>query len=101
MDARKRLVIISTNTEFGNVSIFLLKFKNITLRTILSTLVSHIKKVPIWLPLILILLSNDVHLNPGPHIQNNFFNFMSSNVNSLAKDNFQRVSLIEAHNSAN
>ena len=49
--------------------------------------------------MILIQLSNDVQLNPGPHFQNNFFNFMSWNVNSLAKDNFQRVNLIEAHNS--
>ena len=56
------------------------------------------KNVPLWLPTILILLSNDVHLNPGPHFQNNFFNFMSWNLNSLAKDNFQRIYLIEAHN---
>ena len=59
----------------------------------------YVKRVPRWLPIILILLSNDINLNPGPHFQNNLFNFMSWNVNSLAKDNFQRVSLIEAHNS--
>ena len=35
----------------------------------------------------LILLSNNVHFNPGPPVQNDFFNFMS--VNSLIKDNFQ------------
>ena len=51
----------------------------------------------------LILLSNDIHLNPGPHFQNHLFNvmschFMSWNLNSLAKDNFQRIRLIEAHN---
>ena len=57
------------------------------------------KKAPHWLSIILILLSNDVQLNPGPQFQNNFFNFMSWNVNSLAKENFQRVRLIEAHNS--
>ena len=45
-----------------------------------------------------LLLSNDVNLNPGPHFQNNFFDFMIWNVNSLAKDNFQHVRLIEAHN---
>ena len=56
------------------------------------------KNVPLSLPTILILLSNDIHLNPGPHFQNNFFNFMSWNLNSLAKDKFQRVRLIEAHN---
>ena len=52
------------------------------------------------LPIILIIFSNDVNLNPGPgtHSQNNLFNFMSWNV-SLAKDNFQRVRLIETHNS--
>ena len=44
-------------------------------------------------------MSNDVHLNPGPHFQNNVFNFMSWNTNSLAKGNFQRVRLIEAQNS--
>ena len=47
----------------------------------------------------MIYLSNDISKNPGPRFQNNFFNFMSWNLNSLAKDNFKRVSLIEAHNS--
>ena len=56
------------------------------------------KKVPLWLQIILILWSNDIHLNPGPHFQNHLFNLMSWNLNSLAKDNFQRIRLIEAHN---
>ena len=43
--------------------------------------------------------SNDNHLNPGPHYQNNFFNFMSGNQNSLAKDNIQCFQFIEAPNS--
>ena len=60
---------------------------------------SYIKRIPHWLPVFLIVISNDIHLNPGPHYQNNFFNFMSWNLNSLAKDNFQRVRLIEAQNS--
>ena len=47
-----------------------------------------------WLTIILIILSNDIHLNPGPSI-----NIMSWNVNSFAKEEFQRVRLIEAHNS--
>ena len=53
----------------------------------------------IWYFQLVIYLSNDISKNPGPHFQNNFFNFMSCNLNSLAKDNFHRVSLIEAHNS--
>ena len=62
---------------------------------------SYVERVPRCLPIILIILSNDVNLNPGPgsHSQNNLFNFMSWNVNSLAKDNFQRVRIIEAYNS--
>ena len=53
----------------------------------------------LWYFQLLIYLSNDISKNPGPQFQNNFLNFMSWNLNSLAKDNFQRVSLIEAHNS--
>ena len=60
---------------------------------------SYVKPVPHWLPIILIFLTNDVDLNPGPQFQNNFYNFMSWNVNSSGKYNFQRVCLIEAHNS--
>ena len=44
------------------------------------------------------MISNDIELNPGPHYRENFFSFMSWNLNSLAKDNFKRVGLIEAHN---
>ena len=60
---------------------------------------SYAKRVPHWLPIILIVISNDIHLNPGPHYQSNFFNVMSWNLNSLAKDNIHRFRLIEAHNS--
>ena len=52
-----------------------------------------------WVQTLLIILSNDVHQNPGPPFHNSFFSFMSWNVNSIAKDDFQRVHLIEAHNS--
>ena len=56
------------------------------------------KKVPLWVSLLLILLSNDIEMNPGPSYCENFFSFMNWNLNSLAKDNFQRVQSIEAHN---
>ena len=59
---------------------------------------SHIKNVPKWLPLILILLANDVEVNPGPH-EKDCFTFMNWNLNSLVKENFERVDLLEAHNS--
>ena len=67
-------------------------------------LVSTSMSIPcptLWYFQLVIYLSNDISKNPGPepHFQNNFLNFMSLNLNSLAKDNFHRVSLIEAHNS--
>ena len=52
----------------------------------------------VWLPLLLIILSNDIHRNPGPLTQTNFLKFMSWNLNSIVKNNFQRVQLLEAHN---
>ena len=58
---------------------------------------SFMKITPNWLTILLIILSNDVQLSPGPSPQN--FNFMTWNVNSIAKDNFERVGLIESHNS--
>ena len=72
---------------------------------ILSLLVLQIcchslrNNVPDWLPIILILLSNDIQLNPGPTSENELLKFMTWNLNSFAKDNFQRLNLIEAHNS--
>ena len=59
---------------------------------------SYARRVFHWLPIFLILISNDIELNPGPRYQKNLFNFMTWNLNSLAKDNFQRLNLIEAHN---
>ena len=49
------------------------------------------RNVPRWLPLIL--LANDIEMNPGPPLQNQFLSFMNWNLNSLV-----RVGLIEAHN---
>ena len=64
----------------------------------LSTLLS-IPCATLWYFQLVIYLSNDISKIPGPQFHNNFFNFMSWNLNSIAKDNFHRVSLIEAHNS--
>ena len=59
---------------------------------------SYFKIVPTWLSILLILLSHDIHLNPGLGYQNNFLNFMNWNLNSMSKNDFSRVRLIEAHN---
>ena len=53
---------------------------------------------PTWFTVIRIILSNDVETNPVDFV-NNFFTFCNWNLYSLAKDNFYRVKLLEAHNS--
>ena len=57
-----------------------------------------IKHTPCWLPSLLIILSHDVHQNPGP-TTNSYFTFMSWNLNSMSKDDFHRLKLLEAQNS--
>ena len=49
--------------------------------------------------MLLLLLANDIEINPGPTHDDNFFTFMNWNLNSLAKNDFERMKLIEAHNS--
>ena len=118
------LNIIYANLNFGCVVSFVLKVRKIIVGTIYlllficlfsiavtpatSTLcilvfqigcLSFTKKIPSWLPMFLIILSNDIHVNPGSHFHDSFLNFMNWNLNSLANENFGRVQLIEAHNS--
>ena len=45
---------------------------------------------------LVIVMSNDTESNPG---DNNLFTFCNWNLNSLTKDNFGRLNLLEAHNS--
>ena len=52
---------------------------------------------PSWLVFIRLILANDIELNPG--FVNSFFSFCNWNLNSLPKDNFSRIQLLEAHNS--
>ena len=57
------------------------------------------RKTPPWVPFLLILLSNDIEFNQGPLYSENFLNIIKWNLNSLTKNDFKRVQLIEAHNS--
>ena len=50
-----------------------------------------------WLIVILLILANDINPNPGP--PNSYFSFMSWNCNSIAKDDFHRLRLLEVENS--
>ena len=36
---------------------------------------SYMKRIPCWLPVFLIVISNDIYLNPGPHLSEQFFQF--------------------------
>jgi len=55
-----------------------------------------------WLFNLLLLLSSDIHPNPGPlngnDFSSGFLSFCNWNLNSLAKDNFYRTTLLNAHN---
>ena len=57
----------------------------------------------LWIFTLLLVLSSDVHPNPGPHsadqrFSNGFLSFCNWNLNTLSKDDFYRISLLEAHN---
>ena len=62
-----------------------------------ALLMSLLEMLPSWLVFIRLIVANDVETNPGDY-SNSFFTFCNWNINSLAKDNFQRVQLLEAHN---
>ena len=51
-----------------------------------------------WLPFLLIILSNDIELNPGPLTPTKGFTFAQWNINSLGKDEFSRVNLLQSQN---
>ena len=88
---------------FAILSIYIFHLGTTTMACCLWILVwwwlSYAQNCLQWLLILLIILSNDIHPNPGPPFHNSFFNFMSWNVNSIPKDNFERARLIEAHNS--
>ena len=56
----------------------------------------------LWIFSLLIMMSADVHPNPGPSSEKNFssgfLSFCNWNLNTLSKDDFYRISLLEAHN---
>ena len=58
---------------------------------------------PVWFILMHLILSSDVHKNPGPiHHMDSFcggcFTVCNWNLNILSKDNFHRVSLLQVRN---
>ena len=58
-----------------------------------------------WIFILLLKMSSDVHPNPGPsplnkEFSSGFLSFCNWNLNTLSKDNFYRISLLEAHNNS-
>ena len=68
-----------------------------------------IRLVSLWFFAMMLLLSSDIETQPGPRpsgfnvpvrgFSDSFFSFCNWNINTLSKNDFQRVSLLEAHNS--
>ena len=95
------MFIINQNPNFGNAIELVIKFSKIILHIISVSLPIYMLLIALcvviiqilnhqfsknalpWLPIILIILSNDIELNSGPHFQNSFFSFMNWNLNSL------------------
>ena len=89
---------------------FLLNFGSLVVKKVIIFIVSELlfpkfhcyEMKTVWIFSLLLLLSYDIHPNPGPRISNEFssgfLSFCNWNLNTLSKDNFCRVSLLEAHN---
>ena len=56
----------------------------------------------VWISLMRLALCPDIHPNPGPDHTNyfavGFLSFCNWNLNTLSKDNFYRITLLQAHN---
>lgn len=59
--------------------------------------------VALWCIILRLILSLDIHPNPGPthpinKFSGGFLSFCTWSLNTLSKDDFYRVTLLEAHN---
>ena len=68
----------------------------ILLIQILNTISQLCHFIPIWVPFLVIVMSNDIERNPG---DNDLFTFCNWNLNFLNEDNFGRLDLLKEHNS--
>ena len=62
---------------------------------------NFIKLVIMWFFEMILILSSDIETHPGPtndSCVNDLFSFCNWNINTLSKNEFQRIPLIEAHN---
>ena len=56
----------------------------------------------VWISLMRLILCPDIHPNPGPEHTNifagGFLSFCNWNLNTLSKDDFYRITLLQVHN---
>ena len=82
---------------------------NLSIKICLNFILSYhdfnpVKLMAIWYYSLLITLSLDIHPNPGPNesskrsYKDGFFSFCNWNLNTLSKNDFYRITLLEAHN---
>ena len=61
----------------------------------LITMPNFVFIIPIWLSSLVLIHSNDVHVNPGPNNFNKVFSFCNWDCNSIVKNNFNRIDLLK------
>ena len=88
-------LIFSILTKSLKIMYTMRVINTILLKIILNIIPQIYHSIPIWVISLLIIMSNDIELNPG---DNKLFTFCNWNLNSLTKDNFSRLNLLEVHN---
>ena len=96
------LLTIFINNLIFKFGILIVKSVLVCLFRTLNSRCLNYEIAALWIFSLILLLSCDVHPNPGPNgnqeFSTGFLSFCNWNLNTLSKDNFCRVSLLEAHN---
>ena len=97
------LLVIKVNLMLFQISTQSAMFIVLHHKIIFQPIFCNFELTAFWIFSLVIMMSSDVHPNPGPAITNQnfhsgFLSFCNWNLNTLSKDNFYRISLLEAHN---
>ena len=105
---RKRITLLNMCTNLSHCLVFefffcLYKIKMYFFSLFLTNLLFYPYEIlAVWYLLLQILLSSDIHPNPGPvhavNVGGGLLSFCNWNLNTLSKGDFYRVALLEAHN---
>ena len=97
------LAVIHFNIFLINIGLHAAMVIILNIKNLFEPCFSNFELTAFWIFSLLIKLSSDVHPNPGPPSGNKdfssgFLSFCNWNLNTLSKDEFYRISLLEAHN---